>query len=148
MQSVLSESNFFCCHGNDNSTIRAATSNGTRCFIAAVRKIQRHRSGHGSGIFEPEPFQPGFSRHLRVLSRTVSFADADPEIFAEKKAITDLDCVGVAAFFAAKRLEFRLPAREVTASIPLLGRWPIVPRLTVSFGIPNAVLLSQGSGKS
>jgi hypothetical protein len=87
MQSVLFESNFFCRHGNDNSTIRSATSNGTRCFIAAVRKIQRHRSSHGSGIFEPEPFQPGFSRHFRMLPRALSNTNANPEIFAETEAI-------------------------------------------------------------
>ncbi len=87
LQSILFEPNLFGGHGNDHPAIRATTSDGARGGVAPVRQVQCHRSGFGSGLFEPEPFQPGFSRHLRVLSGSLSVADADPEIFAEAKAV-------------------------------------------------------------
>ena len=83
LQSVSFEPDFFDGHGHDDSAIHAAVAIGTRGGIIEIGKIQRHRGRAGSGLFELEPFQPGISRGVRLLSRPLSAADADADDFVE-----------------------------------------------------------------
>ena len=55
-------------------------------------KFNVTRGGAGSGLFEPEPFQPGVSRDVRLLSRTLSAAHAH----AKERAETEPGPVGAA----------------------------------------------------
>ncbi|MGA8660486.1 MAG: hypothetical protein WB586_30590 [Chthoniobacterales bacterium] len=71
----------------DDPAVHPEASHGTRSGFVAVGQIQRQRGRVGSGLFEPEPFQPSISRHIRLLPWTLSAANAYPKIFAEAAAL-------------------------------------------------------------
>ena len=82
LQSVSFEPDVFGGDGHDDSAIPPPVAHGAGGGIAALGQIQRDGSRAGSGLFEPEPFQPGVSRNVRLLPGTLSAAHADAEDFA------------------------------------------------------------------
>lgn len=56
LQPVLLEPDLFQGNGSNHSPVPAAVADGEGGHLAAVRFIQRDRSGLGSGLFQPQPF--------------------------------------------------------------------------------------------